>query len=143
MPETPGPSEFGLTHAGCVVFRRAGNTLQYLLVSAKGNPDHWVLPKGHIQQGETPEAAATREVYEETGVVARLIGLAADNIRFLAKGEEVTAWFYLMEFVNETRSAENRGRTLVPLEEALKRLRYEETKEAIKTAESMRSARFG
>ena len=131
------------THAGGIVFRRRGSVVEYLLVRPSDNADEWVLPKGHIEQGEDPADAALREVREETGVVARLIGLAADNIRFLAKGEEVTAWFYLMEFVNETRSAENRGRTWVPLEEALKRLKYEETKEAIKTAESMRSARFG
>jgi 8-oxo-dGTP pyrophosphatase MutT (NUDIX family) len=31
------------------------------------------LPKGHIDQGETPLAAAEREVREETGVVAELV----------------------------------------------------------------------
>lgn len=29
---------------------------------------HWDLPKGHIEAGESPEAAALREVNEETGV---------------------------------------------------------------------------
>ena len=28
----------------------------------------WSLPKGHIEQGETPEQAALREVAEETGI---------------------------------------------------------------------------
>lgn len=28
----------------------------------------WVLPKGHIEEGETPEIAAMREVREETGI---------------------------------------------------------------------------
>src|SRR5437764_203002 len=32
-----------------------------------------VLPKGHLDQGENDEAAAIREVGEETGVVAELI----------------------------------------------------------------------
>jgi 8-oxo-dGTP pyrophosphatase MutT (NUDIX family) len=32
----------------------------------------WQLPKGHIEEGETPEQAAVREVREETGVSGRV-----------------------------------------------------------------------
>ena len=32
----------------------------------------WQLPKGHIEEGETPEEAAVREVQEETGVSGRI-----------------------------------------------------------------------
>jgi 8-oxo-dGTP pyrophosphatase MutT (NUDIX family) len=33
----------------------------------------WSLPKGHIEQGETPEETAIREVAEETGIVGAII----------------------------------------------------------------------
>ncbi len=33
----------------------------------------WVLPKGHLEAGETPEAAARREVREETGLEVRIV----------------------------------------------------------------------
>ena len=36
--------------------------------------DKWVQPGGHIEDDETPEEAATREVYEETGIRTKLIG---------------------------------------------------------------------
>lgn len=29
---------------------------------------HWLIPKGHIEVGETPRQAAEREVFEETGI---------------------------------------------------------------------------
>ena len=38
---------------------------KFVIIIRKGIPD---LPKGHIEKGETPEAAALREVEEETGI---------------------------------------------------------------------------
>src|SRR5262245_40419920 len=35
----------------------------------------WCLPAGFMEYGETPERCAVRELFEETGVRARLIGL--------------------------------------------------------------------
>ena len=51
------PSQW--SHAGGVVVRATDGELQFLLVEAKDR-DIWVLPKGHIEPGETPEAAAMR-----------------------------------------------------------------------------------
>lgn len=34
----------------------------------------WSFPKGHLEAGETPEAAALREVAEETGFYCEIIG---------------------------------------------------------------------
>lgn len=48
--------------AGGVVFNPSGETL---LIFRRG---HWDLPKGKIDPGETIEAAAIREVQEETGL---------------------------------------------------------------------------
>lgn len=36
--------------------------------------NRWDLPKGHIEEGETDSEAALREVEEETGVVANIVG---------------------------------------------------------------------
>jgi 8-oxo-dGTP pyrophosphatase MutT (NUDIX family) len=54
------------TSAGGVVFRRADPHIEFLLI--RDPYANWGLPKGHIEGGETAEAAALREVEEETGL---------------------------------------------------------------------------
>lgn len=38
------------------------------IVVVNQNGDSWSLPKGHIDDGENAEEAATREIYEESGI---------------------------------------------------------------------------
>ncbi len=45
-----------------------------IVLRAKGAAkDRWSLPGGHIKSNETPETAAAREVYEETGITCKII----------------------------------------------------------------------
>lgn len=48
-------------------------TKKILLVKHK-KFNKWVQPGGHLEPNETPEEAALREVYEETGLKITLIG---------------------------------------------------------------------
>lgn len=48
-------------------------TKKILLIKHKKNRK-WTQPGGHIEDHETPEEAALREVYEETGLRVRLLG---------------------------------------------------------------------
>ena len=42
-------------------------------------PPRWITPGGGIDPGETPEAAATRELFEETGLVVDTLTPAGDQ----------------------------------------------------------------
>ena len=60
----------------------------------------WSLPKGHIEEGETPEQAAVREVQEETGIkseIARELGVI--DFWFMAGGNRIhkTVHHYLFK----------------------------------------------
>jgi len=56
--------------AGGLIWRRDQNgSIKVVLVRPAGRTT-WVLPKGHIEAGETIEQAARREVREESGLTA-------------------------------------------------------------------------
>jgi 8-oxo-dGTP pyrophosphatase MutT (NUDIX family) len=57
--------------AGGLVFRGDGDALEVLLVH-RPRYDDWSLPKGKLHDGEDDEAAALREVEEETGLRCEL-----------------------------------------------------------------------
>lgn len=52
--------------AGGLVYRQADDGYYFILIlDAYGK---WTFPKGHVEEGENPEEAASREVKEETGL---------------------------------------------------------------------------
>jgi 8-oxo-dGTP pyrophosphatase MutT (NUDIX family) len=58
--------------AGGVLFDRRGRIALVRQRDRKGRW-RWTLPKGRIEPGETAEEAALREVYEESGMRARIV----------------------------------------------------------------------
>ena len=48
-------------------------TRERLLLVSHKKLGKWLPPGGHVDQNETPQAAVVREVFEETGIVARLV----------------------------------------------------------------------
>lgn len=59
----------------------------------------WSLPKGHIEQGETAEETAMREVAEETGISGRVLAaLGSIDYWFVSEGQRVhkTVHHYLL-----------------------------------------------
>src|SRR5437868_14511146 len=62
------------TSAGAIILRDIGGSLKIALAQHRRSTKTWALPKGHVEEGESLEQAALREIHEETGL---------DNVQFI------------------------------------------------------------
>jgi 8-oxo-dGTP pyrophosphatase MutT (NUDIX family) len=119
FPEPGPPPQGSPSHAGGVVMRGHGSRTHYLLVEAADNPSQLVLPKGHIEPREDPRQTAVREVHEETGVWARIVGELGDG-SYSVNGTAITARTYTMRAIGYGRRKDRqRGHHWLLLGEAL------------------------
>ena len=56
------------TSAGAIILREIEGELKIALAQHQRTEKTWVLPKGHVEEGETIEIAALREIHEEAGL---------------------------------------------------------------------------
>ena len=115
---------------------------RYDLKDLTGKRILWSLPKGHIEEGETPEQAAIREVAEETGITSSITkSLGVIDFWFMAGGKRIhkTVHHFMFTEVGGTLLAQESEVDEVswfPLSEIVERLAYPDEKKLIaKSAE--------
>lgn len=132
--------------AGGVAFRWTDSEPQVAIVSVKPKL-RWQLPKGIVDEGESPEVAALREVREEAGVETERLGLIEtieywyQSVRY---GRPVRyhkfVHFYLMEYRSgdvANHDHEIEEARWVSFEEALELLDFKSEREVVKKAREM------
>jgi len=103
----------------------------------------WSLPKGHVEDGETVEQAAVREVAEETGIDSAVVAvLGSIDYWFVAEDRRVhkTVHHFLLRAVGGELSdadVEVTEVAWVPLEDLPARLAYADERRLVQRATTM------
>ena len=128
------------TSAGGVVYRWRGDVAYVLLIrDAYG---HWGLPKGHLEAGESPEAAAVREVEEETGLGDLSLGPLLLTIDWFFRSRRKLIHKYCHFYLVESPSGEavpqlDEGITeciWLPLQHAMDQISYSNARDVLSVA---------
>lgn len=134
--------------SGGVVFKKLNGELLYLITKSMPSelfPEAiWRLPKGWIDEGESTEDTAVREVREEGGVDAKII-TKIDNIKFVythpIRGKIFkVVTFYLMEWLRDRPEGFDRETSEIKwanFGEAIKMLYSSNEKQIVKKSKSL------
>lgn len=99
------PESFEVKAAGGVVWRMGAEECPEVALVHRPRYDDWSLPKGKLDEGESWEEAALREVEEEIGVRARLGDELPPSCYEDHKGRQKIVRYWLME-IEEDRGFE-------------------------------------
>lgn len=132
--------------AGGVVIREHQGALEVAVIRPRGK-QVWALPKGHVDADERPEQTALREVFEETGLRARLeqpLGEIKYFYQFRGKRIFKTVTFFVLRYESGTideldpaMRVEVDEARWIPLQNADRVIAYRGEKEMIKKAQEL------
>ena len=129
---------------GAIVFTHENNVRKYLILCGVGiYQGYFGFPKGHMEEGETEQETAIREVKEETGldVVLREDFRTVDEHALAREGrpnDKKTNVYFLGDFHDQelvAQKSEVSEIRLLNYHEAMKVLQYEESKRELTEAE--------
>ena len=114
------------------MIRRQRGALQLAVVHRPVHQD-WSFPKGKLEEGETFDGAARREVQEETGMSCRLIRFIGHTEYVDRKGRAKAVAYWVMEATGGsfTPNLEVDELRWVPLDEAYRLLTYPRDRELV------------
>lgn len=111
--------------AGGIIFRNGRGSSKVAIIHRPGYDD-WTFPKGKLDDGETLEETALREVEEETGFRCRLLRPLGCTSYVDRRGRDKVACYWVMEAVGGRfrPSSEVDELRWVSVDEALDTLTY-------------------
>jgi 8-oxo-dGTP pyrophosphatase MutT (NUDIX family) len=138
--------------AGAIIYRMENDVPHYLLLHYFSG--HWEFPKGHIEGEETEEETVAREIFEETGIndlkiipgfkkyIKYFFRQYKENVSAAERKAGKTPWVFKLVtfFVAETKikdvkiSQEHKGFLWLPIEEAIKKTTFKNSKKLLQEA---------
>jgi 8-oxo-dGTP pyrophosphatase MutT (NUDIX family) len=118
--------------AGGIVFRHGEKGVEILLI--QDAKDRWTIPKGHIEEGETAQQTARREIGEEAGLsqvdILGWLGKIHFRYRRIDKLVLMTTQIYLVRAKGDTNAIQKEewmnGIKWFTFQDALDAIEYED-----------------
>lgn len=124
---------------GAIVYREIAGERRFLLIKNKRSAN-WGFPKGHVEEGESNEDTARREVLEETGLHIAILPEFKSRSEYTIQGRiEKTVIIYIAS-TKDTRTViqpeEIEDYIWLSYDNAYKTLNYENDKAILKKAKA-------
>jgi 8-oxo-dGTP pyrophosphatase MutT (NUDIX family) len=137
--------------AGGVAYRQHGETVEVALI-AVGQKNRWQLPKGLVDEAESPAQTAVREVREEAGIATELLE-PIDAVEYWYYGQRQGrrvryhkfVHFFLLRFVDGDvcdHDHEVNEARWVAIDEAVRMLAFAGEKNVVQKAAALIAARL-
>jgi 8-oxo-dGTP pyrophosphatase MutT (NUDIX family) len=137
--------------AGGVAWRGAQGAEEVVLVEV-GERRRWQLPKGLVDRGETPEAAALREIREEAGITGEVEAPLGQVEYWYVRSEQdrgkvrvhKRVVFFLVRATGgdvADHDHEVHAAAWFPIDEAAETLAFESEREVVRKAQATLAAR--
>ena len=110
--------------------------LEVLIVTAKRDASVWTFPKGHIELGEDAEGAALRELQEEAGVEAEVLGPAGTST-FISGIRRMHVQYFVARFVGTSGPGDGRDVEWTTFADAREKVRFAGAERLLDAAERL------
>lgn len=119
--------------SGAILYTIVDSKINYLLILDFHN--NWGFPKGHIENNETEQEAAEREIYEEVGINANINTTFRHELIYkMPNGIEKHSIYFIGEYTNQSpikQLEEVKEIKLASFDDAMNLLSFDNMKEIL------------
>jgi len=111
--------------AAAIPYRWHGGRLEIAVITRRQG-ETWIVPKGHVEPGETPRQSALREANEEAGLLGRIGPRPCGSYEYHKGREPHLVMVFLLRVTKQLRrwsEDDFRQREWLRLEHAIERVR--------------------
>lgn len=119
--------------SGVIPYRVEGEEVEIMLITSRRRA-RWIIPKGVVDLGSTPEESALKEAFEEAGIQGELSSPELGEYRYEKWGGTCRVKVYLMRVervLDSWPESGTRERSWMRVERAAKAVKEERLKELI------------
>jgi 8-oxo-dGTP pyrophosphatase MutT (NUDIX family) len=125
MTSVKVPGSEHILQAAAIPYRWNDGRLEIAVITRRQG-ETWIVPKGHVEKGETPRQSALREANEEAGLLGRIGPRPLGSYRYKKGREPHFVVVFLLRVTKELRhwsEDDFRQREWLRVERAIERVR--------------------